>query len=72
MFRFRLISSGGEDIGPFVSSESTWKPGARVQRNLGDALVVQAVVPAEEGAAFTAYLVVEGALAGSSSATRTW
>jgi hypothetical protein len=71
MFRFRLVSSGGEDIGPFVSGESTWKPGSRIQRNQGDALVVQSVVPAEDGAAFTAYLIVEGVLAESPSTTRT-
>jgi hypothetical protein len=71
VFRFRLISAGGEDIGPFVSSESTWTPGSRLQRNAGDALVVQAVVAAEDGADFTAYLVVEGAPAESPFSTRT-
>jgi hypothetical protein len=44
-----------------VSSEPTWDAGHQVQRNSGDALVVTAVVPAEDGAEFTAYLVVEQA-----------
>jgi hypothetical protein len=70
MFRFRLISSSGEDIGPFVSSDSTWTRGARLERAPGETLVVTAVVPAEDGAAFTAYIVVEGALGESSTSTR--
>jgi hypothetical protein len=61
VYRFRLISAGGEDLGPFVSNEPSWDAGHQVQRNSGDALVVTAVVPAEDGAEFTAYLVVEQA-----------
>jgi hypothetical protein len=61
VYRFRLISEGGEDLGPFVSREPSWDPGRHVQRNSGDALIVTAVVPAEDGAEFAAYLVVERA-----------
>jgi hypothetical protein len=70
VFRFRLITPGGEDIGPFVSSEPHWAVGSRLQRSFGEALVVSAVVPAEDGAAFVAYLVVEEPIA-EPSATHT-
>jgi hypothetical protein len=71
VYRFRLISAGGDDIGPFVSSESAWEPGSRIQRDYGDVFVVQAVVPAEAGASFTAYLIVEGGRTESPSTART-
>ena len=59
MFRFRLINPGGDDLGPFVSSESDWDVGHRIHRRPGDTLVVTQLVAAEDGADFDAYLVIE-------------
>jgi hypothetical protein len=61
MFRFRLINAAGDDIGPFMSSEPDWKPGHRIQRGPGDALLVVQVVAAEDDVDFDAWLVVESA-----------
>jgi hypothetical protein len=58
-FRYRLLSSQGDDLGPFVSSHNNWKSGDTLPSNARDELQVTAVVEPEDGASFAAYLVVE-------------
>jgi hypothetical protein len=57
-FRYRLLSPTGDDLGPFVSGDTNWKPGDVIYRS-SDALVVTAVVEPEGSADFYAYLVVQ-------------
>lgn len=57
-FRFRLIDSRGNDLGPFVSKRQDWKPGGRMRRSKGDDMMITAVIEPEEDAGFQAYLVV--------------
>jgi hypothetical protein len=59
LFRYRLIDVEGNDLGPFVTSESNWTPGNTIPRGSGDVLRVTAVVAPEYGQDFSAYLVVE-------------
>ncbi len=58
-FRYRLLSTKGDDLGPFVSGDRTWKPGDTLPRGPWDVLRITAVVEPEDGADFAAYLVVE-------------
>jgi hypothetical protein len=58
-FRYRLLSSEGDDLGPFVSNHNRWKSGDTLPRNARDDFQVTAVVEPEDGATFAAYLVVE-------------
>jgi hypothetical protein len=57
-FRYRLIDAEGTDLGPFVSKSSDWTPGDRIGRSRGEDMLITAVVEPEEGAGFSAYLVV--------------
>ena len=56
-FRYRLIDSGGADLGPFVSS-TDWPVGGLMETADGY-LRVTAVVEPENDETFRAYLVVE-------------
>lgn len=59
LFRYRLIDVEGNDLGPFVSSESNWTPGNTIPQASGEVRRVTAVVAPEYGQNFSAYLVVE-------------
>jgi hypothetical protein len=59
LFRYRLLNTEGDDLGPFVSSHNNWHAGDTLPRNARDCLQVTAVVEPEDGATFAAYLVVE-------------
>ena len=56
--RYRLINSEGVDLGPFVSGFDDWHAGRIILQPSGD-LEVAAVVEAEPGENFRAYLVVK-------------
>jgi hypothetical protein len=58
-FRYRLVSTDGDDLGPFFSINSKWQVGDVLHRNTRDDLRVTAVVEPEEGTPYVAYLVVE-------------
>jgi len=57
-YRYRLIGRDGLDLGPLISSRTDWQPGAMITGAAGD-LRVTAIVEAEAGQDFRAYLVVE-------------
>jgi hypothetical protein len=57
-YRYRLIASDGLDLGPLISSRTDWQPGTTITGVAGD-LRVTAIVEAEAGKDFHAYLVVE-------------
>ena len=57
VYRYRLIESDGADLGPFVTGSDSWKPGRIILQPGGD-YEVTAVVEAEPGENFGAYLVV--------------
>jgi hypothetical protein len=59
VYRFRLLSPDGEDLGPFVSTSREWRAGETLPHKPGVVLRVTAVVEPEGGATFRAYLVVE-------------
>ena len=59
-YRYRLIDGSGNDLGLFVSGSGDWQPGRLILREAGD-FEVRAVVEAEAGETFGAYLVVERA-----------
>jgi hypothetical protein len=58
-FRYRLLSTTGEDLGPFVSGDTSWEVGDVIARDSAEALRVVAVVEPEGFADVVAYLVVE-------------
>jgi hypothetical protein len=58
-FRYRLLDTEGDDLGPFVSSHNNWHAGATLPSNARNELQVTAVVEPEDGATFAAYLVVK-------------
>ena len=58
VYRYRLINGEGVDLGPFVTGSDDWKPGRIILRPGGD-FEVTAVVEAEPGERFRAYLVIE-------------
>ena len=58
VYRYRLIDKNGDDLGPFVSGLKDWCPGRLILQPTGD-FEVRAVVEAEPGETFAAYLVVE-------------
>ena len=58
VYRYRLIDRDGVDLGPFISGFDDWKPGRIILRPGGD-YEVTAVVEAEPGENFRAYLVIE-------------
>ena len=57
VYRYRLIASDGADLGPFVTGSDSWKPGRIILQPGGD-YEVTAVVEAEPGENFGAYLIV--------------
>jgi hypothetical protein len=57
-YRYRLIGRDGVDLGPLISSRADWQPGALITGVAGE-LRLTAVVEAEAGQDFQAYLVVE-------------
>jgi hypothetical protein len=57
-FRYRLLSATGDDLGPFVSGDTSWKVGDVIYRGASQPWVVTAVVEPEELADFHAYLVI--------------
>lgn len=57
VYRYRLIDSDGNDLGPFVTGSDGWQAG-RVILQPGADYEVTAVVEAEPGEKFRAYLVV--------------
>lgn len=59
VYRYRLLSPVGDDLGPFVSSSKEWTVGETLPDRSGSVLRVTAVVEPEDGATFRAYLVVE-------------
>ena len=64
LYRYRLIDGKGFDLGPFVTGFDDWKPGRVILQPGGD-YEVTAVVQAEPGENFGAYLIVrrfDGAL----------
>ena len=58
VYKFRLISENGADLGPFVTNGRNWSSGHRIHRGAGDALEVLRVVAAEDGDDVSGYLVV--------------
>jgi hypothetical protein len=58
LFRYRLIDAAGNDLGPLVSRDAEWVPGATISLASGELWRVTAVVP-EEAGSFRAYLVIE-------------
>ena len=58
VYRYRLINREGVDLGPFVTGFDDLKPGRIILRPGGDFEVI-AVVEAEPGEHFRAYLVIE-------------
>ena len=58
VYRYRLIDRVGNDLGLFVSGFKDWQPGRIILRPSGD-YEVRAVVAAETGETFGAYLIVE-------------
>ncbi len=59
-YRYQLIDKNGNDLGLFVSGFKDWHPGRVILRPAGD-FEVRAVVEAEPGETFGAYLIVEQA-----------
>ncbi len=57
VYRYRLIDVDGVDLGPFVTGSGDWRAGRIILRPGGD-FEVTAVVEAEPGENFRAYLVV--------------
>jgi hypothetical protein len=62
LYRYRLIDTEGNDLGPFVSRDSDIQAGRTIPRGAGEAWHVTAVVAAEQAEQdvnnFRAYLVV--------------
>lgn len=59
LYRYRLIDAEGNDLGPFVSSDSEVQAGRTVANGAGEVWRVTAVVaPEHDEGAFRAYLVV--------------
>ena len=58
VYRYRLIDRVGNDLGLFVSGFEDWRPGRIILRPSGD-YEVRAVVAAQPGEPFGAYLIVE-------------
>jgi hypothetical protein len=59
LYRYRLIDTEGNDLGPFVSRDSEIQAGRTIPRGAGEAWHVTAVVAAEQDVNnFRAYLVV--------------
>ena len=58
-FRYRLLSTEGDDLGPFVSGHDRWKAGDALPPTGRADLRVTAVVAPEDGATFAGYLVIE-------------
>jgi hypothetical protein len=58
---YRLMSSDGEDLGPFRAAVPDWTPGNRIHRGVDGDLVVIRLVTAEEGDNVDGYLIVESA-----------
>jgi hypothetical protein len=58
LFRYRLTDAAGTDLGPLVSRDAEWAPGATILLGAGQIWRVTAVVP-EEAGTFRAYLVIE-------------
>jgi hypothetical protein len=59
IYRFRLLDRDGNDLGPFLSPEPNWQPGQLLPEGPAVRHRVTAVVDAEAGTDFAAYLVVE-------------
>lgn len=59
IYRFRLLDLAGNDLGPFLSPEPDWQPGQLLPEGTGGPCLITAVVKAEAGSNFAAYLVVE-------------
>jgi hypothetical protein len=57
-FRYRLLSATGDDLGPFVSGDTSWKVGDVMYRAASEPWVVTAVVEPMGAVDFHAYLVV--------------
>ena len=57
-FRYRLLSPTGDDLGPFVSGDTSWKPGDVIGRGSAEALVINQVVEPEDFGEIHAYLIV--------------
>jgi hypothetical protein len=57
--RFRLLSTDGDDLGPFQAAAPDWSEGDRIHRGNGNDLVVVRVVAAEHGDDVAGYLVVK-------------
>jgi hypothetical protein len=58
LYRYRLIDAEGNDLGPFVSSDSDVQAGRSIPNRAGKIWLVTAVVAPEQDNAFRAYLVV--------------
>ena len=58
VYRCRLIDVDGVDLGPFVTGSGDWRAGRIILRPGAD-YEVTAVVEAEPGEGFSAYLVVK-------------
>ena len=56
--RYRLIDRDGVDLGPFVTGSDSWQSGRVILHPSADYEVI-AVVEAEPGENFRAYLVVK-------------
>jgi len=58
---YRLISSEGDDLGPFRAAVPNWRAGDRIHRGRNGDLVVVRLVAAEPDDDVDGYLVVEPA-----------
>jgi hypothetical protein len=59
--RYRLVDPDGNDLGPYVTNTTLWKPGDRVYRGSEGDLIVLRLVDAETSDDIDGYLVVEPA-----------
>jgi hypothetical protein len=58
-FRYRILNTDGDDLGPFVSGDMSWAPGETLALGSSGIFRITAVIEPEHGADFAAYLVVE-------------